>query len=251
MIPRKQIGFSNEENLLWEISRQLDRAFVVMRTSGTITTTTSTSSTTSSTTTTTTTLFCENCVEATVVIGTQTWQKCNLNVTTYRNGDVIPFASNETEWINYAIAGTGAWCYYDYNPANEPIYGKLYNRAAVNDVRGLAPLGQHIPTTAEFNTLITFLGGIGIAGGKMKQEGLCRWLSPNTGATNESGFVGLPGGANFYGTFAELQTYGIWWSSTSLITNVNEVIYITYDTTNVIISASFDSEGHSVRCLID
>lgn len=250
MIPRKQIGFSNEENLLWEISRQLDRAFVVMRTSGAITTTTSTSTTTSSTTTTTTTLFCENCVDATVIIGTQTWQKCNLNVTTYRNGDIIPFASSETEWNTYAALGGGVWCYYNYDPANEPIYGKLYNRDAVNDPRGLAPLGQHIPTTPEWTTLTTFLGGIGIAGGKMKQEGLCRWFTPNTGATNESGFTGLPGGANFGGTFSELQTYGIWWSSTS-ITTVNQVIFILYNDVNVTISGSFNSEGHSVRCLID
>jgi uncharacterized protein (TIGR02145 family) len=244
MIPRKQIGFSNEENLLWEISRQLDRAFVVMRTSGAITTTT----TSSTTTTTTTTLFCENCVEATVVIGTQTWQKCNLNVTTYRNGDVIPFASNETEWNNYEALVEGVWCYYDYNPDNEAIYGKLYNRVAVNDPRGLAPVGQHIPTTPEWNTLITFLGGPSVAGGKMKQEGLCRWLAPNTGATNESGFSGLPGGFNTVGSTVQIKENGVWWSSTTFPT-VNQLVYLSYNDTIAVISG--DSGGMSVRCLID
>lgn len=235
-IPPKQIGWSQKANLLWEISRQLDITLNAMR-NGSITTST-----------TTTTLFCENCVQSPVIIGTQTWDKCNLDVSTYRNGDVIPFASNETEWNNYATSGIGAWCYYDYNPANGPIYGKLYSRSAVNDPRNLAPVGKHIPSTAEFNTLISFLGVD--AGGKMKQEGLCRWLTPNTGATNSSGFTGLPGGGCFAGAFSEITTSGIFWSSTSLPT-VNEGIFLSFNTTDVNITASFDSEGLSVRCLID
>lgn len=245
MIPRKQIGFSNEENLLWEISRQLDRAFVVMRTGGTITTTT-----TSSTTTTTTTLFCENCVEAPVVIGTQTWQKCNLNVDTYANGDLIPEVTDPTVWNTLT---TGAWCYYDNNPANGPIYGKLYNWYAVNDPRGLAPVGQHIPTEVEIQSLITELGGDAIAGGKMKETGLCHWVAPNAGATNESGFSAIGGGnINLIGNFDLIQFGGVFWTSTSTgDSTASNFLLLTVQTSVVLTPLTNKKFGLSVRCLID
>lgn len=236
-IPPKQTGWTQKANLLWDISRQLDKTLSLMCTGACPTTTT-----------TTTSIAPEACTETPVVIGTQTWTKCNLNVTTYRNGDAIVFVDNETDWNNYAAANIGAWCYYDYNPANGLVYGKLYNRPAVNDPRGLAPVGQHIPTITEFNTLISFLGTD--PGGKMKQAGTSLWLSPNTGATNSSGFTGLPGGANFTGTFSELHTTGFWWSSTALPT-VNNVMYLSYNDTVAAISATFNDAGNSVRCLID
>ena len=235
-IPSKQIGWSQKANLLWDISKQLDKTLSLMYTG------------VCPTTTTTTTLAPEACTETPVIIGIQTWTKCNLNVSTYRNGDAIAFADNETDWNNYANTNIGAWCYYEYNPANGPIYGKLYNRIAVNDPRGLAPVGQHIPTITEFNILISFLGTD--AGGKMKETGTSHWLSPNTGATNSSGFTALPGGENFTGTFSPLNTVGGWWSSTVLST-VNSLIYLSYDNTAVTTSAGFDFDGNSVRCLID
>jgi uncharacterized protein (TIGR02145 family) len=235
MIPRKQIGFSNEENLLWEISRQLDRAFIVLSTGGAITTTT-------------TTTISQICTETPVTIGTQTWDKCNLNVSTYRNGDAIPFASNETEWSNYINTSTGAWCYYDYNPANELVYGKIYNLHAVRDVRNLAPVGKHIPTTIEWVTLSSFLGVD--AGGKMKQAGTSLWLSPNTGATNLSGFTGLPGGTNSGGSFFGINENGFWWDST--ITGlVNGVVYLSHTDANLTPAFSAADGAFSVRCLID
>lgn len=81
-----------------------------------------------------------------VTIGAQTWSGYNLDVTTYRNGDAIPQVTDLTTWLNTT---TGAWCYYNNDPAMGPIYGKLYNWYAVNDSRGLAPTGWHIPTDAE------------------------------------------------------------------------------------------------------
>ena len=243
-IPPKQIGYSEKANLLWEISRELDRLLSKTCTGPCPTTT----STTSSTTTITTTLFCPNCEQSTVDIGTQTWYTCNLDVTTYRNGDVIPMANDETEWLNYASLGVGAWCYYNFDSANGPIYGKLYSRSAVNDARGLAPIGQKIPSDSDWSTLSTFLGAS--AGGKMKQEGLCRWLSPNTGATNESGFTGLPGGGNFAGSFVELNNFGIWWSSTISLA-VNTTLSLAYNDVLLTIGGAFDTEGFSVRCLVE
>ncbi|MGV9003096.1 FISUMP domain-containing protein [Flavobacterium sp.] len=148
-------------------------------------------------------------VYQTVVIGTQTWTQTNLNVSKYRNGDTIPQVTNQSTWANLT---TGAWCYYQNNTANGATYGKLYNWYAVNDPRGLAPAGYHIPSDAERITLTTFLGGESIAGGKMKST--TGWNSPNTAATNSSGFTGLPGGCrNDYGSFYFIGETGYWWSS--------------------------------------
>jgi len=133
----------------------------------------------------------------TVTICDQTWTKSNLNVSHYKNGDLIPHVIDLTQWPNLT---TGAWCYYKNDPANGAVYGKLYNWYAVNDPRGLAPQGWHIPTSDEyFNLAYYCLGGIPIAGGKMKspgtiQSGTGLWESPNHAATNESGFTALPGG---------------------------------------------------------
>ena len=79
----------------------------------------------------------------------------NLDVSKYRNGDDIPQVTDATTWANLT---TGAWCYYENNTANGTVYGKLYNWFAVNDPRGLAPSGWHIPSQAEWVTLQNCLG---------------------------------------------------------------------------------------------
>lgn len=89
-----------------------------------------------------------------VQIGNQTWMKKNLNVTKYRNGDLIPQVTDPTQWKNLT---TGAWCYYNNDSANGDVYGKLYNWYAVNDTRGLAPVGYHIPSNTDWTNLIDFL----------------------------------------------------------------------------------------------
>ena len=106
-----------------------------------------------------------NCVIlSSVVIGTQTWTTKNLDVETYRNGDPIPEEQDASTWANLT---TGAWCYFANNTANGTTYGKLYNWYAVNDARGLAPNGYHIPTDAEWTILTDYLGGQLSAGTKM------------------------------------------------------------------------------------
>ena len=160
---------------------------------------------------------CPNCIDHDVVIGTQTWAGCNANVSTYANGDTIPQVTDPTAWSGLT---TGAWCYYNNDPLNEPIYGKLYNWYAVNDNRGLAPNGYHIPTDVEWTTLTDYLGGESVAGGKMKEVGLCHWDTPNIDATNTSLFTGLPGGYRSYsGNYFFIGYYGYWWSSTEGSTN--------------------------------
>ena len=106
----------------------------------------------------------------TVTIGTQIWTTKNLDVSTFRNGDVIPQASTDEAWKAAGENKQPAWCYYDNDTANASKYGKLYNWYAVNDPRGLAPAGYHIPTDAEWTVLTDYLGGYGIAGKKMKMS---------------------------------------------------------------------------------
>jgi uncharacterized protein (TIGR02145 family) len=154
-------------------------------------TTSTTTSTSTSTTTTTTTLY-----PVTTICEVE-WATVNLDVTKYRNGDVIPQANSQAELNAYALAGTGCWSYPNFNPAYATIYGKLYNWYAVNDIRGLAPTGWHIPSNSELLTLNSCLGGdINKAGGKLKEVGTAHWQSPNTDATDLFGFTALPSGLN-------------------------------------------------------
>ncbi len=178
----------------------------------------------------------------TIVIGTQQWTRENLDVVTYRNGDIIPQVTDETTWNNLT---TGAWCYYNNDPANEAIYGKLYNWYAVNDPRGLAPTGWHIPTNAEWGILIDKLNSYsGNLDKKLKTVGTI-WQN-NTGTTNESGFSGLPGGTRAGGSFSRLGQIGMWWSSGTCAYS-----YLEYTMSGLSRSGSNSEFGISVRCLKD
>jgi uncharacterized protein (TIGR02145 family) len=189
-----------------------------------------------------------------VQIGTQIWMTKNLNVSRYRNGDPIPQVTDQTQWENLT---TGAWCYYNNDPTNGPIYGKLYNWYAVNDPRGLAPNSWHVPCDEEWTILINFLGGEGEAGGKMKATGILKggtglWISPNFEGTNSSGFSGLPGGNRYYVplSFFSSNIAGYWWSSSEY----DGFLYAWsryVDSYNSIVFRDFysNSIGCSVRCV--
>jgi uncharacterized protein (TIGR02145 family) len=183
-------------------------------------------------------------VYQTVTIGNQTWTKSNLNVSKYRNGDVIPQVTDPFDWAHLK---SGAWCYYENKTLNGTTYGKLYNWYAMTDPRGLAPVGYHIPTDAEWTTLTYCLSGNGFM---MKETGTERWLTPNTGATNYSGFTGLPGG--FRGTdgkFNGISQRGDWWSSTKLPEQYPKTRTVVYDNTWVANYFSQVESGLSLRCL--
>lgn len=143
----------------------------------------------------------------------QSWMTKNLNVSTYRNGDLIPKVTDNATW---AALTTGAYCYYNNDSTTyAATYGKLYNWYAVNDPRGLAPEGWHVPSDFEFTTLTDCLGGPNVAGGPLKEIGTLHWNSPNTGATNISNFTGLPGGGrNAAGTFINFGNEANWWTAT-------------------------------------
>ena len=181
----------------------------------------------------------------------QTWMTKNLDVSTYRNGDPIPQVTDPNTW---ATLTTGAYCYYNNDSATyAAVYGKLYNWYAVNDPRGLAPLGWHVPSDAEWAALVTCLGGSSVAGGKMKEAGTAHWLSPNTGATNSSGFAGLPGGYRMVSDFSFISgEVGYWWSSTEYNTQFSAWnLALRYDFGTSYRSFFPKRYGYSVRCLRD
>jgi uncharacterized protein (TIGR02145 family) len=185
----------------------------------------------------------------TVDIGGQQWMTDNLDVVNYRNGDPRPQVTDQTTWKNLT---TGAWCYYNNDAAYGAIYGKLYNWYAVNDPRGLAPEGWHIPTDAEWTTLGTFLGGNAVAGGKLKSTGTSVWNSPNTDATNSSGFKGLPGGVRGgNGAFYDIVFGGSWWSASEINSTISWFRNLDYN--NSILHKYSDKKyyGLSVRLIKD
>ena len=189
-----------------------------------------------------------------VQIGTQVWRTKNLDVTRYRNGDPIPYVKSKAKW---AALTTGAWCWYRNDSTKGAVYGKLYNWAAVNDPRGLAPAGWHIPSDEEWTTLTTYLGGESVAGGKMKSTGTIEagtglWYAPNGEATNSSGFTAFPGGyRNNFGRFNDIGYYGYWWSSTEFNSFNAWYRYLNYYNGYVFRSYYEKRDGFFVRCIRD
>lgn len=185
-----------------------------------------------------------------VIIGNQEWMTENLNTDVFRNGDPIPKAQSEAEWREAGASGKPAWCYYNNDPGNGILYGKLYNWYAVNDPRGLAPEGWHLPSDEEWTKLTDYLGGQFQAGGKLKSTSL--WENPNEGATNESGFSGLPGGyCGSDGYFSLVGCVGYWWSSSEDNTDAARTRNLDCLAEDVSRHINLKSDGYSVRCLRD
>jgi len=182
-----------------------------------------------------------------VKIGDQIWMTRNLNVDKFCNGDPIPEAKTNEEWIKAGENGEPAWCYYDNDPENGEKFGRLYNWYAVNDFRGLAPEGWYIPSDDEWMTLVDYLGGEIEAGEKMKSTS--GWNDDGNG-TNESGFSGLPAGDR-NGSFYDFGKCGYWWSSTEEASHSAWNRYLDYRDGNVY-SFNYDKDGGlSVRCIKD
>lgn len=193
------------------------------------------------------------------VIGTQVWATKNLDVATYRDGTPIPEITTNAAW---AALTTGAWCWYDNDSATyAATYGRLYNWYAVAGIwneasnmdvaqrKQLAPAGYHIPTDLEWTALADALGGDFSAGGALKETGTTHWACPNFGATNSSGFTGLPGGTRYStGSFSDDPFIGsVYWSSVQGSTrDLNSTVG--FFGSNLNIDSKF---GFSVRCLRD
>ncbi len=193
-------------------------------------------------------------VYQTVTIGTQVWMAENLRVTHYRNGDPIPNVTDPNVWDGLTA---GAYCEYYNDVNNVPTYGRLYNWHSVSDVRNIAPAGWHIPSNSEWEMLAHYDCSYPLAGGKMKEVGTTHWQSPNMGATNESGFTGLPGGVRIlrfglYMGYLSMGASSSFWSSTEAGSGYAWYQYLSYNNSYFVSSGFGDRvSGFSVRCVKD
>ena len=193
----------------------------------------------------------------TIKIGTQWWTAENLRVSRYNNGDTIENLTTLEAWSDSTVVDSmiGAWAYYENSVTYNKPYGKLYNWYAVGDPRGLCPAGWHVPTNDEWAILTNFLGND--AGGKMKS--ITGWADPNIGATNESGWSGLPGGIRSHtGVFSRFGLNGYWWTSTEeWRPEYDDSWYVAihrrldYGNTDVLWGRFSKPSGFSVRCVRD
>ena len=183
-----------------------------------------------------------------VKIGNQVWTVSNLRTTKFNDGTAIPLVTDNAAWTALTTPG---YCWNNNNIANKSTYGALYNWYTVNTGK-LAPAGWHVPTDAEWTTLATYLGGVSAAGGKLKEAGLAHWQTPNTGATNETGFSALPGGYRpTNGAFYTIGTFAPWWSSTANDATSSWFHYVYYQGADVVRKIDNKTYGYSVRCLRD
>jgi uncharacterized protein (TIGR02145 family) len=185
----------------------------------------------------------------TIVIGNQTWMAENLKTEHFKDGTDIPFVSDALAWLNLFKPG---FCWQAGNPANKNRFGGLYNWYAA-DTKKLCPEGWHVPSRTEWNNIIS--SGLGAsAGGKMKETGFTYWNSPNSGATNSSGFSARGAGLRLAGSdWWQIKEQGCWWSSTISIGDQIQAIhyYINYDDEVLHLSANWRECGMSVRCIED
>ncbi|HBY02033.1 MAG TPA: hypothetical protein DEG92_05785, partial [Rikenellaceae bacterium] len=197
---------------------------------------------------------------STVLIGTQVWMAQNLKTTKYNDGSDIPNVTDNTLWGGRT---QGAYCYYNNNVGTDygATYGALYNwytvdnndatKVASNGGKNICPAGWHVPTVEEWTTLIDFLGGQYVAGGELKETGTTHWASPNTGATNSSGFTALSGGyRNEVGTYLDITKYSCYRNSTSYGSDGGHLL-LSYDNKYIYTLQSNKTYGIFVRCIKD
>lgn len=185
-----------------------------------------------------------------VKIGRQVWTRENLNVSTFRNGDPIFEAKSDSDWAKAAKEHKPAWCYYNNTPDNGIKYGKLYNWYAINDRRGLAPKGWHIPTYKNLTHLINYLGKKYQLGEKMKST--TGWKDNGNG-DNSSGFSAFPGGYRWaYGAFDAIGKYSYFWLSREYLnkhTNLGWRYSFDYNNSDIHTYSADKGCGFSVRCI--
>ncbi|MEI6677648.1 MAG: fibrobacter succinogenes major paralogous domain-containing protein [Mariniphaga sp.] len=186
----------------------------------------------------------------TIKYGLQEWTASNLNVSKFINGDVIPQAKTDEEWIKSGSESKPAWCYFDNDPENGKKFGKLYNWYAISDKRGLAPKGWLIPVSADWMTLVKNNLGVDVAGIKLKSK--AGWKSKN--GTDNIGFTALPGGVrDESGAFKNLSTKCQWWANSEPVeVKKSNLIYsLLLEDYNVQVSylKMKKESGLSVRCI--
>jgi uncharacterized protein (TIGR02145 family) len=189
-----------------------------------------------------------------VTIGSQTWMAENLKTTKFNDDSSIPLETVNSAWSGIS---TPAYCWYDNDINNKDTYGAMYNWYAVststNGGKNVCPSGWHVPSDEEWITLISSLGGESNVGGKLKETGTAHWGSPNTGATNESGFTALPGGLRgaYDGGFYQRGLVGFWWSSAASTSTYAWNCYMSSYDSNIVGNDLEKEDGLSVRCVQD
>lgn len=186
----------------------------------------------------------------TVQIGTQIWMAENLKTTKYNGGSDVHLVSDNAAWAGLTDPG---YCWYSNDEATyKNIYGALYNWYAANSGT-LCPSGWHVPAESEWIDMGAFLGGAEEVGFKLKETGFLHWYTPNTGATNESGWTGLPGGYRDYstGAYSGLTYYGIWWTGEEYSATTGSAGILYYNSSIIDGDEYRKSFGYSVRCLKD
>ena len=188
-------------------------------------------------------------VYLTVKIGDQWWMAENLRVTHYRTDEAIP---NVTDGFDWGEMRTGAYCDYNNDTSNTALYGHLYNWYAASNPN-IAPDGWHVPGRQDWDALVSFLGDSQQAGGRLKEFGFQHWAYPNTGATNETGFTGLPGGvrSDTNGQFLYLGNIGYFWSRTENQVFEAESFYLVWISASIDVWSSDKFQGSSIRCVKD
>jgi uncharacterized protein (TIGR02145 family) len=185
----------------------------------------------------------------TINIGTQVWMLENLKTKHFRNGDPLSYVADSVDWISKSTEG---YCYNNNDSSIALIYGNLYNWFAATDPRNISPIGWHVPSGPEYNVLVNNLGGYSTAGGKLKEDGFVHWLSPNTGATNETGFTGLPGGDREFGNFINNGSSAFFWSSTANTSvSLAYCLQLRYDNSYALTTPLEYQNGFSIRCVKD
>jgi uncharacterized protein (TIGR02145 family) len=199
----------------------------------------------------------------TVKIGSQVWMAENLRTTKYTDGSNIPVVSNVAEWsaTYHTSDKKPMMCWYNNDQVTYTAnkFGALYNWYAIspasNGNKNICPMGWHVPTDEEWTTLINYLGGESVAGGKMKTVGTQLWQPPNSDATNSSGFSALPSGNRnadgFGGSFFEINATTAYWTSTDIGPFDSWARSLRYDNSNTVRFSANKSYGYSVRCIKD
>jgi uncharacterized protein (TIGR02145 family) len=202
-----------------------------------------------------------------VRIGSQVWMQENLKTTRYNNGDLIGTTTPATLSVFGETSPKYQWPCNNEPCVNDEryvdTYGRLYTWYAVTDIRGVCPTGWHVPSNDEWHLLYYYLGGspesISNVADKLKESGTSHWLSPNDGATNESGFTALPAGFREntykfrgYDEFMGLGHYAHWWLSTEGF-SPNLAVYWSLECNSEMCHDAQDGKdsGKSVRCIKD
>lgn len=188
----------------------------------------------------------------TVKIGSNDWTVENLRTTKYNDGTSLQYVTDDSAWANMDVFYTGSYCYYDNDSSHRETYGTMYNWVAAGFVedKELCPVGWHVSTFEDlWNAILVYDPEAPYIyerniGGEFKETGTTHWESPNTGATNRSGFTGLPGGSRD-STFSGLGKSGVWWLG------YGERFGLMYNNTRIGYIYDVYSGAHSVRCVKD